>query len=457
MAKALAFKRLTNEVVTIDTVNNDLVALGAAIPSVDVSPAFPLRTRNNLIIFQGSPFLLYRDTPGLDARLSAFDGTVWADPGFALGTGADVPGGMFLDRDQLVTHWYDGANVRFARSTDGATWPGSVTSPAVTDQGQSVLWRNTVFVATPEGLVYYLPQTNVAGAAVDTGDDAGMTGPEMVLGSFAFWNNDLYFMLPGPSLRLYKLDASWQPGAPVAPPAWTNQVALGIPSLGTFAVGPDAGAPCLFVNALDELCLLYSAQLGTKLAKTTAATFPQFTDETGNFLPTALAARTDVGFALAQDDRRRVGELQSFILHLTSGDTQLASWDGVNEVNVRTTFVGDAVMPPNDRFGALRIYTAFQPSTHIDPAGVTQPFPGRVEIDYTLKEASSRPCDIFGEYSTDGDEWLPMSQGDGDDGNELLTASPAGVSHTFFWDAWQDVSGTFDNMNMRIVARISAV
>ena len=443
-------------VVTIDTVNNTLAALGAAIPNVDVSPAFPLRTRNNIAVFQGDPYLLYLHTSG-DARMVSYDGTLWADPGFALGTGADVPGSVFVDRDQFVAHWFDGTRVRFARSIDGATWPGFSAVPVVTGQGQSVLWRNTVFVATPEGIIYYLPQTTFAGAAADTGDDAGLTGSEMLIGSFAFWDNDLYFVLPGPSIRLYKLNSGWQPTATVAPPAWDNQVVLGIPSLGAFAVGADVGGTCLFVNKQDELCLLYSAQLGGKLVKTTAASFPQFTDVTGAVLPADLSARVDTGFALSQDDRRSVNELQVFIIHIPSGDTQLASWDGVGEFRNRATLVGDVVMPPNDRFAAQRVYTAVQPSSHIDPAGVTQPFPGRVQIDYTLRETSSRPCDVFGEYSLDGDVWSAMSQGDGDDGNELLSTSPAGDSHIFFWDAWQDLSGVHENMHMRIVARISAV
>ena len=456
MAKALAFKRLTNQVVTIDTVNNTIAGLGAAIPNVDVSPAFPLRTRNNIAVFQGNPYLLYLHTSGA-VRMVFYNGTVWADPGFALGAGTDVPGALFVDRDQFVAHWFDGANMQFARSVDGTTWPGAVAGPAVTGQGQSIVWRNTVFVATPEGIVYYLPQTNVAAGAVDTGGDAGLIGPEMLIGSFAFWDNDLYFALPGPSIRIYKLDPNWQPGAPVAPPAWDNQLALGIPSLGSFSVGADVGGTCLFVNSQDELCLLYSAQLGGKLAKTTNPSFPLFTDETGAVLPADLSARIDSGFSLAQDDRRSANEIQSFIIHIPSGDTQLATWDGLGAFRNRTTLIGDTVMPPNDRFAAQRVYTDFQPTCHVNPAGVTQPFPGRVQIAYTIREAGSRPCDVFGEYSLDGDTWSPMSQGDGDDGNELLTASPVGVSHLFFWDAWQDLSGVFANMNMRIVARISAV
>jgi hypothetical protein len=66
--------------------------------------------------------------------------------------------------------------------------------------------------------------------------------------------------------------------------------------------------------------------------------------------------------------------------------------------------------------------------------------------------------DIFGEYSTDGDVWSAMSQGDGDSGNEQLATTPAGIAYTFYWDAWMDLAGGIvEFTHMRIVARISGV
>jgi hypothetical protein len=80
-----------------------------------------------------------------------------------------------------------------------------------------------------------------------------------------------------------------------------------------------------------------------------------------------------------------------------------------------------------------------------------------MQLDYTVRDIGSKPVDIFGEYSIDGDEWLPMTQGDGDDGNEQLATSPVGTQYSFFWDAFIDLDGDFDFMNMRIVARIAGV
>jgi hypothetical protein len=469
MAKALAFRRDQSEVVTVDTINNALAALGAAIPNAELTDRFGSRTRNNVAIFLGDPYLLYRESTAGETRVTKYATGAWSDAAAAAlvdpATGYRSPICLHVVQDQLVQITsvnQDGVTDEIAarRSADGAAWSAAVTrtmptKPGDNRGGHSIVWRNAVWLATSDGLMYYDVAGDAFGPTFDTGSDSNITGQEALLGAFAFWNNDLYFVLPGAALRIYKLATSWGLASPPAPPAWTNVAATGIPSVGTFTPGPDVGAVCLLVGPADDaLYLLYSAQLGTKMAKTTAADYPAFTDVTDPYIPTGIRAETNLGFAVFVDDRRSTAELMSLLLHdPTTSDTRLASWDGTTEIAVRTTFSSIAVMPPHERFGALRTYTALQPTCHV--RSTTQPFPGRVEIDYTVRDSGSRPVDIFGEYSIDGDEWLSMTQGDGDDGHEQLASTPAGSDYTFYWDTWVDLDGTFSNMRMRIVARIS--
>ena len=467
MAKALAFRRDTSKVVTIDTINNVVADVGIAIPGASTTSAFPLRTRNNVAIYQGDPYLLYVHTAN-EVRLAVYQSGAWSDVAAATvttGSGTLVPAGLEVVQDYLVlSAWrqnstgVDGLLVR--RSANGVAWDAAVplaapTQPTVSEGCASIAWRQVVWYATASGIAYYNPITNTIAPSFDDGDDGNLDGQEVTVGSFAFWNNDLYILKPGSALSLYQLDSSWQPTAPVTPPAWTKLSATGIPSLGSLTIVADTPPALLFVSKTDELCILYSAALGSKLVKTNAAAFPvfTFTDVTTSLLPSAVQSISDGGFTLYMDDRRRVNEVQNILIHSGSA-TQLATWDGVSEIDVRTTFV-HRVMPPDERFGALRTFTNLQPTTSI--TGVAQPWDGRVVIDYDVRDASSRPVDIFGEYSIDGDEWLPMTQGDGDDGNEQLATTPAGNSYEFYWDAWVDLTGTYPNMNTRIVSRISGV
>lgn len=472
MAKALAFKRDTSEVVTIDTINNAFAVLGAALPLVDTTSVFPGRSQNIVAVYQGDPYFLYRHGSN-EVRLASFTAGAWADvAGFtavtAAGAGDMIPIGLHVVQDYLVaimaeTDAGGGSDRLIARtSQDGIAWNATVddlmpTTPVTNQGGHSIAWRNAVFVAAVDGVNYFDPINNVWGAAFDTGDDGLLTGSTLPVGNFTFWNNDLYFVKPDSVPTIYSLDTAFNTTTPPANPMWTNRLPTGIPGLGTVTVGPDTGTFLLFVNKQDQLTLLYSAQLGSKLIVTDAAAFPIFTDVTDTLLPSALRTTPDLGFSLYVDDRRRVNELQSILIRFpSSGDTQLASWDGVSEVNVRTTFSGVQFMPPDERFGGeLRTFTDLQPTAHITAA--SQPFPGRVQLNYTVRESSSRPVDIFGEYSIDGDVWNAMTQGDGDSGNEQLASSPAGTAYTFFWDAFVDLDGDYDHMRMRIVARISGV
>jgi hypothetical protein len=89
-----------------------------------------------------------------------------------------------------------------------------------------------------------------------------------------------------------------------------------------------------------------------------------------------------------------------------------------------------------------------------DPLLVTA-FPGRAVIMYVVRDSYSRAVDVGGEYSLVGDSWLPMTQGGGDSGTKAVASSTAGELHSFYWDAFVDLDGTYDNIWMRILPRVS--
>jgi len=470
MAKVLTFRRSTSEVMTLDTINNKLVALGAALPNVETTTAFPLRAENLIVVYRGDPYLLYlHDTN--EIRLSRYSSGAWADvAGFTAITavsGNMTPTALNVVQDYLVAVCQESDSVGVdkiiaRRSQDGVVWDPittklMTTQPVTNQGGHSIVWRNAVFVATADGVVYYDALSDAWSASFDVGNDAMLTGLELTAGNFAFWNNALYFVKPNVVPTIYQIDSAFDLGAPPASPMWTNLLPTGIPGLGTVTVGPDTNTFLLFVNKQDELCLLYSALLGTKLIKASAALFPLFDDVTDDILDPAISGAANLSFSLFVDDRRRANELQSILIrNVTAVTTQLATWDGVSTMDVRATFAGEQLSFPDDRFsGELRLFTNLQPTTFFD--GMTQPTPGRVLIDYTVRDSGARPVDVFGEYSIDGDEWLPMTQGDGDDGNSQLPTSLAGISYQFMWDAYADLDGDYDNMLMRIVSRIANV
>lgn len=469
MAKVLAFQRTTSSVVTIDTVNNTVSVLGAAIPDVEPTNLFPLRSQNLLTIYKGDPYFLYlHDTN--EIRMVVFQSGTWsAAPGFTAvlpPAGVILPVGLQVVNDILVAVMFQGGTTGFdgilvRRTTDGVTWDATQTlatptQPTTSDGGHTVVWRDAVWFATAAGLGYYLPATDTLTADYDIGDDSLLFGDEVTAGNFAFWNNDLYFCRADSSPRIYRLASDWTSAAPTAAPAWTRQLLTGLEGVAGVNVGPDSGTFCMFVNRLDELCLFYSGTIGTKLAKTTAAEFPAFTDITVSILPESLRLSTNIGVALSVDDRRSVNELQTLLLWVPGeGATKITRWDGATAIDIRTTLTGVQVMAPNARFGSLRTFTNLQPTAHI--TAVSQVFPGRQQLNYTVRDSGSKPVDVFGEYSIDGDVWSAMTQGDGDSGGTQLATSPTGTPYTFFWDAFVDLDGDFAFMNMRIVARIAGV
>lgn len=472
MAKVLSFKRATREVVTVDTVNNTVSVLGAAIPLVDTTIAFPHRSQNLITIYRGDPYFLYRHITN-EIRLTRYNGIAWGDvAGFSpltTATGVIKPLCLQVVNDRLAVvvtisstgTGNDGVVAVRSDPDDGDVWDAPVTQvfatqPGVTDGGASVLWRDGVFFGTSQGIGYYIPSSDALSPVFDTGDDSLLTGDGVTVGDFAFWNNDLYVVMAGGAPSLYRLDTSWNPTTPTVAPAWNNEPIQGAPGVSGVNIGPDSITWCLFVNKIDELCLFYSGDIGTKAVKATVDSFPEFTDITTDIFPASIRENANLGFALSVDDRRAVNELQSFLIWEPSeASSKLARWDGVSLLDLRTTFTATQFMPSNDRYGFGRIFTNLQPTCHIRE--VIQVFPGRMQVDYTVRDVGSKPVDIFGEYSTDGDVWKPMTQGDDDDGNEQLTTSPTGTNHFFFWDAFIDLDGDFDFMNMRIVARIAGV
>jgi hypothetical protein len=236
-----------------------------------------------------------------------------------------------------------------------------------------------------------------------------------------------------------------------------------IPATGEIIVNNDTGNYSLFVNRAGVMSLLYSGSLGSKLV-TIAASGTGFTvtDLSSTDLDVSIRGTPYLGFGYYVDDRRRANEKHTIIVRFTPSipiSILLLSWDGVTPATQVASFddggAGLDLMVPDAERSDLRTFTNNQPSCSIDDA--SQPFPGRVRIDYTVRDGNSRQVDVLTEYSLNGQDWFDMSQGDGDSGKEDLAATPAGVSYFFHWDAFVDLDGNFDHVNIRVVARISGV
>lgn len=479
MAKILGFNRTTSTAVTLDTVAGTIADLGAAIVGVDALVTFDGRSRNTVAVFGGDPYVIVRMLAGT-INVFKYSGGAWSSvASFTTTLNLAVlhtlhPVSLQVVNDTLVAVFYEvgvtASGMVVHTSTDGAAWSagvGSGQAPATWanfgQTGDTVVWKNTVWASSGEGIVGRVisPAAWVGGAnVVDTGTDTNLDDSFGQGGSFAFWNNDLYFVLPNATLpKLYKLPSDYTHTSVAAVAGWVNQSATGIPAPGTVVANADCGNYCLFTNAQDELCLWTTGTNGVKLSKTTAATFPAFVDITGSMVPSELTALNTVftRVGLYEDDRRRTNELHSFVFcaGLMSGTTYLVTWDGVNKAKVLST-KAEVILFPNDQKSDQRTFTDLQPTCHI--TAVSQAFPGQATITYTIRDSSSRPCAISPEYSDDGgDTWKVMTEGSGGDGTAALTSSLAGISHTFVWDCYIDLDGTNAHQQMRIVPRISGV
>ena len=298
----------------------------------------------------------------------------------------------------------------------------------------------------------------------DTGNDtflSGASGSANLVGTFASWDGVLYFVQPktaSGATRFYQLDSAWESSTLVPSPQWTYLTGTtGLVDAGFATVGADSGMWSLFVNVLDELCLFYSGSGSTKLARVNGKTLPLvFTDLTNTLLPSTIATKTNLGITLYTDDRRRDNVLQTmFIRDLSGSSLIVTSWDGAASVVVKGTLSGvDFILPASHR-GQESTFTNLQPACKI--TATAQPFPGRLRIDYLVRSDPARTVDVIPEYSISGDQWFPMTEGDGDTGISGLPATPAGVPYFFHWDIFSDLDGDFDNMELRVVPHISGV
>lgn len=483
MAKFLAYKRDDRQVVTVNTIDVATVALGNQITGANVLSDFPGRTENIVAEFRGSYYLLYL-TATNEVSLSVFDLglNTWSDVvgfnSFTTGSGSLTPVCLHVVRDRLVaivslsnSAGVDGILAQRSAADDGATWSPIVTQNFVTQPnpsraGASVVWHNAVFFTTAEGICYYDPAGDTIAAAFDSGDDTNITDPKANFGSFTFLEGDLYYVLPTTLVAgaptLYKLDKAWSTTTPITPPAWTLQPII-IPGTGEIVVNNDTGNYSLFVNRNGDMSLAYSGSLGSKLV-TIVRSGSSFvvTDVSTTLLPDSIRTEPNLGFGYYVDDRRSSNERHTIIVRFRPAIPQsivLLDWDGVNAV-IESGVLDDGgsgldLMCPDAERGDTRTYTANEPSCFLDDA--SQPFPGRVRIDYTVGDENSRNVDVIPEFSIDGQSWTAMSKGDGDSGVTDLMTTPTGVPYFFFWDAFSDLNGDHDNIDIRVVARLSGV
>jgi len=481
MARLLAYKRADRQVVTVNTVDVAVTALGGTIASADTLADFPNRSENVVCQFRGDYYVLYRSTTN-EIRLSVLDinaGT-WSDvAGFTAVTTASgtlVPIALHVVKDRLVAIWtnsdsagIDAVHARRSASDDGAAWSAPTSTPFPTQPtnskaGASIVWHNAIFFTTAAGIGFYDPASDTFSTAFDQGDDSAITGQVANFGSFSFLDGDLYYALatssPVGAPWLYKLEKTWSLTSPT--PTWVNTGVV-IPGTGGVVVNNDTGNYSLFVNRNGVRSLAYSGSFGSKLIVFNRSSSSFSVDDlSSSALPTSISGEPNLGFSYFVDDRRRNNEQHRVLVRYRPSIPQaivVFDWDGVNAFNQIGSLddggAGLDLMLPDTERCDFRLFTDNQPSCFIDD--MTQPFPGRVRIDYTVKDKNSRPIDVIPEYSIDGQSWNEMSHGDGDSGTEGLPSSSSGQSYFFHWDAWVDLDGDYDNVDIRVVARIAGV
>jgi len=346
------------------------------------------------------------------------------------------------------------------RATSGATLK---VDTIVGGTGEFTIGETLIGATSGVHLELVTVSTLYVNSAPDTGNDAGLTGvtgPSNLIGCFASWDGSLYFLQPkttAGATKIYSLNSSWSTIANLPAPQWTNTAYTGVPDVGFASVTNDGGMSSLFVNKLDRLCILFSGATSTKLAVATSKALPlQFTDVTTSILSSGLAAKANLGINLYDDDRRRANNLQWLLIRdLATASTYICPWDGTSTINIAFTVSGVDYMLPASRHGEEATFTNLSPSVRI--TSVSQPFPGRVRIDYKVRCSPAHPVDVTGEYTIDGDIFFPMSEGDGDSGSAGLTTSPSGNNYFFHWDAWVELTGDLENVGVRILARISGL
>ncbi len=483
MAKILTYERSTQQVVVVDTVAATTTDLGNTIALAETTGAFPNRTENNIAVYRGSPYMLYLSAAN-EIRLSKYDvtGGTWADEaGFTAittGSGNLIPQSLHVVKDRLVavvtstlTAGIDAVIARRSDQSDATTWDAAVTvnfatQPTDSRAGPSVVWRNAVWFSTSEGIGYYDPDGDTISATFDAGSDSLIVGMKANFGSFAKFDGDLYYVLATDSgvgtPYLYYIDRTWSTAAPTPTFQATGLV---IPGVGAATMNNDTGNYSLFVNKTGGLSLLYSGNVESKIV-TIQKSSGSYTlsDDTLTVMPSDLSSTPSLGFSFYADDRRRTNEKHTVIVRYGTAlpaSILLYSWDGTSQMSLVATLdnsgAGLDLMVPEVERGDFRTYTGNEPSAYID--ATSQPFPGRVRIDYTIQDESTRPMDVFPEYSIDGQTWAAMTEGDGDDGSESLASSIDGSTSSYFfhWDAFVDLDGDLGNVDIRVIARIAGV
>ena len=468
MARFLAFSRGNQQIQDVNSTTGAVTNVGPAIGGLEVSSLWDNRCRSVVALFRGNVHLVGR-TNANEIVIYQWDGssmTLVFGPLSPSGGGLMVPAGLEVINDTIyaLVHEAGGGSPRslVVTSQDGVSWTPqpdvSTPIPASSTASDSVVWRRGVFVSTELGIAGFNPSLGRNGP-YDDGDTNNLADPLTPYGSFGFWNNNLYFMVPdsGSGPLLFRLDPTWRVDV-VNPVEWFEQSPTGLPNAGALANTLDRGNYCLFRSVADDLAAFYSGASGTVLTKTDSATYPAFVDLT-NLLPANIAALTNAGISILEDDRRRTNQLQFFAVRDTSlGDTYILSWDGVGDMKQVVFLSSSALMYPNDQKADYRTFTDLKPAVEFDNSNPpTQPFPGRVVLTYIAKDTLSRQIGISPEYSEDGDEWFPMTEGEGSDGTDGLTSSPSGETHVFVWDSFNDLDGDKADLQMRIVARITGV
>lgn len=475
MSDILAYERANTEVVTLDTVTGAFANLGGALPTtgvIDTLSTFDARNQNTVGNFRGDPYCVTRTTTN-NLEVFRLTGGAWVKVRNITGAGGTLGIiGIHVNNERLCVAYCEvgvGPLTTFYHvdsSVDGAAWVTTSLGPLTgtwNSTGTLFRWRQALFMSGGLGICAF---ENTPAFTNPTPDDGGgpLANVASEAGCFASWNNDLYFLRPEAAAAplIYKLDPAWTVSAPTAVPAWSDQVATGIPAMAAFPIAPDGPRACLFRSRNDDLCVFQSGNI-TALSKSDSASFPAFTD-ISTLLPASVSSLTDAIIWSFEDDRRRTNPLQYFLVKDTAtGNHIFLSWDGINNMVVEETipaFAGFSMMFPQDPSADLRVFTNRQPQVHFDPVpavAVVENFPGQYTLNYFIIDDLSRPCSISPEYSVDGDEWFLMTEGDGGDGKTALTSSPAGTAHSFVWDSFIDLSGTYPNMQMRIVPRISGV
>lgn len=135
------------------------------------------------------------------------------------------------------------------------------------------------------------------------------------------------------------------------------------------------------------------------------------------------------------------------------GTSHYFYWDttrdfpGIDADNVQLMLVvsdpyetGDNSFSTRFKISNLTVINSPPQATITSPTGEQT---GDVTFVYYLFDSDNDSVSIYPSYSTDGQTWLPATQGLGGDGTSGLGAKPNGSVHTFVWDSSADLPGQY--------------